>query len=593
MKLKRSILAPLAFVLATTMGSAASGRAAPKTEGKIFLMMVWDGLRPDLVDARETPNLFALQHEGVSFANHHAAFPTITMVNAAVLATGAEPGRAGILDDSMYFLPALGSNAAKWGALLNSPLGLENSNHLAALNGSSGFDGYLLEVEGVAEQIIREGGYVAIVGKQGPTFLFDDKADRRTHSSNYLFVADDLAQPQSFATIAATKPPMDLRDLNSIGARDQWFARLVISRALEAARATSHAGRPALIVFWQHNPDLVQHIAGLGSQPALDALRQGDSTLVAIREAIRKLGIDRRTDLMVVSDHGFATIRMSVSLTDLLVSAGIKKSSSSTDIVVARNGGNDLVYLSPAAYPSEEAERATLARIVDFAEAQDWCGPIFSKKAAPQNSATNRENRLGWIPGTFAQQLLGLYNSRRSPDLIISFREISELDNRALTGPTNPAFNVGSSGQMARKNASLPLIRPISGVVYSDSRSLSTGQGMHGAAGVRELHNFCAAVGPDFRRHFVDSAPTGNADVAPSIRKIFNLGTPAGASGRILQEALSRGERRAGSARQETLTSYLVLQGQEVITRLNLSHLEGRDYLDDSSVSRTTLNGSP
>ena len=206
---------------------------------------------------------------------------------------------------------------------------------------------------------------------------------------------------------------------------------------------------------------------------------------------------------------------------------------------------------------------------------------------------TNRQNRLGWIPGTFAQEMLSLYDPRRSPDLIISFREVPELDNRGLTGPANPAFIVGSGGQALRKNASFPLIRPIAGVVYSDIRYLSTGQGMHGAAGVRELHNFGATSGPDFRRHFIDLAPSGNADVAPTIRKIFNLNAPAGASGRVLEEALNRTEHRTGSSQEEILMSYLVLQGQEVITKLNLTHFEGRDYLDNSSVTRTTLNGSP
>jgi len=284
---------------------------------------------------------------------------------------------------------------------------------------------------------------------------------------------------------------------------------------------------------------------------------------------------------------------MSVSLSDLLVNAGIKKSSNSTDIVVAHNGGEDLVYLSSAAYESEEDRRATLARIVDFAEAQEWCGPIFSKKAASGGVATNRQNRIGWIPGTFAQEMLGLYNSRRSPDLIISYRELPDLDNHGLTGPSNPAFIIGANGQAARKNGSLPLIRPIDGVVYSDGHSLSTGQGMHGAAGTREVHNFCAATGPDFRRHFIDSAPSGNADVAPTIRKIFNLNTPAGAAGRVLQEALNRPGREASSPQEQVLTSYLVLQGQEVVTKLYLTHFEGRDYLDDSSVTRTSLNGSP
>jgi Type I phosphodiesterase / nucleotide pyrophosphatase len=589
------IWAATLLFLTMAHGGAQSAPAAPKAEGRIFLMMVWDGLRPDFVNARDTPSLFALQREGVLFAHHHAVFPTITMVNAAALATGGEPDHTGIFGDSMYFLPELGADAVesmpKLGPLLNSPLELENSKYLAALN--SGLKGYLLGVEDVAQQMLREGGYVAIVGKQGPTFLFDNEADRRNaNGSDYLFVADDLARPEASA---ARMPPMRLGDLNSISDRDQWFASIVIARALPAARVASSRGRPSLIVFWQHNPDLVQHIAGLGTRPALNALRQCDSNLAGIRAAIARLGIGHRTDLMVVSDHGFATIRMSISLADLLVTAGIKKSATSTDIVVARNGGEDLVYLSPAAYKSAEARRATLARIVDFAEAQEWCGPIFSEKAASPETTTNRQNRLGWIPGTFAQGLLGLYNPARAPDLIISFRELPDLDNRGLTGPGNPAFLVGAGGQAARRNGSFPLIRPITGVVYSDSRSLSTGQGMHGAAGMREVHNFCAASGPDFRHHFADSAPTGNTDVTATIRKIFNLDAPSGASGRVLRESLIRVERRPtpGPAQEEVLKSYLVLQGQEVVTKLHLTLFEGHDYLDDSSVTHTPLNGSP
>jgi hypothetical protein len=61
----------------------------------------------------------------------------------------------------------------------------------------------------------------------------------------------------------------------------------------------------------------------------------------------------------------------------------------------------------------------------------------------------------------------------------------------------------------------------------------------------------------------------------------------------VLLEALNRSEGRAGSPQDQVLTSYLVLQGQEVVTKLHLTHFEGRDYLDDSSVTRTPLNGSP
>ncbi len=585
------------FFVAVLFSGTALARAIPKRDGRVCIVMVWDGLRPDLVNERDTPNLFSLEHEGVLFSHHHAVFPTITMVNAAALATGGKPGYTGILDDAMYFRPLIRvktKNEQQHSMVLaDSPVNLENSANLAALNSSVMFNGYLVGVEGVAQQVLRKGGYVAIIGKQGPTFLFDDEADQRQPApSDYLFVADDLARPKLSDAMAASKPLMRLGDLQSVSDRDQWFAQILISRALPAARAASLKGHSALIVFWQHNPDLVQHVAGLGTQPALNALRQCDANLGRIRAALARLGLVHRTDLIVVSDHGFATIRMSVSLADLLVGAGIKKSATSHDIVVARNGGNDLVYLSRETFPSEEARRATLARIVDFAAAQEWCGPIFSRKPATQTSATNRQNRLGWIPGTFAQEALGVYNAERSPDLIVSFREITDLDNRGLTGPGNPAFVVGSGGQGLRQNASFPLVTPVPGAVYADSRSLSTGQGTHGAAGAHELQAFCAAIGPDFRRHFNDPLPSGNADLAPTIRQLLDLATPAGATGRVLEEALAP-PAETGPIHQEILTSYLVLQGQEILTKLRLTNYKGQDYFEDSSVTRTPLNGSP
>ena len=87
--------------LTTDDGKAAGPEIAPAPawatanpqvpEGRIFILMVWDGLRPDLVNPRDTPNLFALGREGVRFARHHSVFPTVTMVNAASIASGGRP----------------------------------------------------------------------------------------------------------------------------------------------------------------------------------------------------------------------------------------------------------------------------------------------------------------------------------------------------------------------------------------------------------------------------------------------------------------------------------------------------------------------
>jgi hypothetical protein len=244
--------------------------------------------------------------------------------------------------------------------------------------------------------------------------------------------------------------------------RDLYFARLTVEDALPAAKRAAKSGRPALVVLWQHNPDLTQHMAGLGTMPAIEALGLCDNNLMRLRAAIDSLAIANRTDLIVVSDPGFATINFRIVLSDMLVSAGLKKAHDSTDIIVAPNGGADLIYLSRTEFPTPESRRLILQKIVDFAEAQEWCGPIFSREPAAPAADIVRHGRvrhapkpkayLGWIEGTFSQSVVGLYNAARSPDLVVSFREVPDADNRKLTGPGNPAFLIAGAGQSSTAN---------------------------------------------------------------------------------------------------------------------------------------------
>jgi membrane-anchored protein YejM (alkaline phosphatase superfamily) len=41
--------------------------------------MVWDGLRPDSVNATDTPNLYALRQSGVNFSDNHSISATTTL----------------------------------------------------------------------------------------------------------------------------------------------------------------------------------------------------------------------------------------------------------------------------------------------------------------------------------------------------------------------------------------------------------------------------------------------------------------------------------------------------------------------------------
>ena len=75
---------------------------AAKKNDRHVVVVVWDGMRPDFVTERNTPTLWKLAGEGVTFRNHHSAYPTATDVNGAALATGVYPRRNGLLANREY-----------------------------------------------------------------------------------------------------------------------------------------------------------------------------------------------------------------------------------------------------------------------------------------------------------------------------------------------------------------------------------------------------------------------------------------------------------------------------------------------------------
>jgi arylsulfatase A-like enzyme len=593
-------VAMFAIVAASFVEKSAAFAASAR--GRIFVLMVWDGLRPDFVDAVNTPNLFALENAGVRFARHHSIYPTLTMVDAAGFATGASPSRSGIYGDMMYLLPVLDMARAATipdlGVLLGDPLNLEHSQYLAGLNDPRALDGHLMGLRTTAKEVERAGGFVGVFGKQGPTLLFDDEFAQpefnEKASHNFMFVADDMAAPATMAAEFARMPTMARNDFASIITRDAWLTKLAAEQALPEAKLASANGKPAMVVLWQHNPDITQHIAGLGTQPALDALHACDANLATVRAAITALGIADRTDLVVVSDHGFATIKATVPVARLLVAAGLKKELHSKEIVVAADGGGDWIYVSKKDFPTAKARRQIMQRIVEYVEAQDWSGPIFSAgplvvKHRGSSSDDGKSDYLGSIAGTFNQSAFGLGDNPRAADLIISFRELPDADNRDLTGAQNRAVVIGPNGPETVTNKSSALVHPVAGVIYSDADHFTTGMGMHGTAGARELHNFCAAVGPDFRRALVDNTPTGNADIAPTAGVILGRAPTAGATGRILREALADNHASTPPPVPVVATTTLVLKNSHIVTTVQLTRYAGREYLDGSQVQSLPL----
>jgi arylsulfatase A-like enzyme len=109
-------------------------------------------------------------------------------------------------------------------------------------------------------------------------------------------------------------------------------------------------------------------------------------------------------------------------------------------------------------------------------------------------------------------------------------------------------------------------------VQLSDT-ALQEGQGMHGGFGRDNTFNNMAAIGPDFKAHSVDDSPVSNADIVPTLAHVlgFEFADHKSLSGRVAAESLSLSHDVPVASRAATLSSppsvdrrHTVLQYQEM-----------------------------
>ena len=166
--------------------------AAAGTQRKVILF-VWDGLRPDSVTLKTTPNLWAMSQRGVVFHKNHATYPTFTMMNASSFNTGDFPAKAGFYGNWLWLGPNTlqGDNASKSRVDYNQPVFTEDWNMLTSLNGY--YNGQLLLVTRVLQAAQAKGLKTCIVGKSGAAFMFDLTREGYGIDENMVF-------PESLAT---------------------------------------------------------------------------------------------------------------------------------------------------------------------------------------------------------------------------------------------------------------------------------------------------------------------------------------------------------------------------------------------------------
>ncbi len=544
-----------------TMAASAAGAQAPASPPHNVVLFVADGLRFRMVDDSTAPTMAAIAREGVSLRNSHALFPTFTTANASAMATGHMLGDTGDFSNTIYTgfeVPGAGKSLTPF--LESDPVLGDVDEHFSGNYLDEATILKLARDKGYSTASVGKIGPALIfdhterTGTQ--TIIVDDATGRPAgiplspEMTDRLKAADlPLAAPPR----GANRNPGNMSTPGTLTANvaQQDYLAAVTTRAI--LPMFNERNKPFVLVFWSRDPDGTEHyqgdslnslVPGINGPTSLAAIRNADDDLARIRASLRELGLLDTTDIIVVADHGFSTIskesqtsstvkskfpgtpegRLPLGFVALDLAHALKEPLIDPDdnykpivegqhtkfgngliggdrnnprIVVAANGGSDLIYL-----PDGDKEMAK--RVIDALLAQDYVSGIFV------------DSKLGRFPGTLTLDDVALEGSAVTPHpaIAISFRSFDTICGE-----------------------------PVRCTVEVADTILQQGQGMHGSFSRADTWNFMAMQGPDFKSHFVDPAPASNADVGRTIAQLMQLDVSDKGKlvGRVLSEALPNG----------------------------------------------------
>ncbi len=408
---------------------------------KRAVLVIWDSLRADLVGPEFTPRLAAASPAFCGFAKHSTVFPSTTRTASASIATGCLPARHGLHGNAMA---------------------LDEGNGLVCLStGKADFRERLRKAKGrtllvptLAERLAGAGGCIVFSNASPGAAFFQDPDG---HGFLYNRAGSHGPGLIPVAPGEALTAPKGVAGDRSV--TDRFCEEVLKER------------QPALSVLWLSEPDNTGHRNPLGGSEHRKAISGSDDCFAQVLEVVdRYLGKD--TLVMTGSDHGNETTDRVIPIEQLLVSAGLKRSLDSPDVVVAPQGTSALVYASAEARPR-------LPDVRRFIESQDWAGSTA---------------------GGAELAALGLDTSD-SLALAVSLRK-SEAAN---------AFGIPGMSDLM-----LDRIEDLNHV----------GCGQHGGLGRWEMRPFLLVRGPGFPPGAIREERTCITDIAPTILR--HLGLPCG-----------------------------------------------------------------
>jgi len=440
--------------------------------------------------------------------------------------------------------------------------------------------------------------------KIGAAGLHSIVIDDATGGKNGVPLSDEMKEALTKANLPLETPPRgengksgDAKTPGTTSANIPQQAYMVEVASKVVLPMFKARNKPFVLVFWSRDPDGSQHntgdslntiTPGINGPTAMAGIKNADNNLAQLRKTLDDLGLAASTNIMISSDHGFSTISKEsktspsakISYDDTpkdflpmgFVAIDLAKALNlplydpnnknarvadnahpragngllgqdpvKPDVVVATNGGSDLIYI-----PSNDRKLA--GRTVKALLEQDYVSGIFV------------EDDLGRFPGTLPLSLLSLRGKAVTPhpSIVVNFRSWSS----GCEVPTNCSVEIADT-------------------------VLRQGQGMHGSFSRGDTLNFTAAIGPDFKAGYVDELPVSNADVGATAAKLMGLTQKSKGTlvGRVMTEAMPNGA--TPKAYAGTVTSKPSANGLRTV--LNFQRVGTQRYFDAAGFPGRTL----
>ncbi|MGZ9722727.1 alkaline phosphatase family protein [Rhizobium miluonense] len=445
-----------------------------------FLIVSFDGLRPDLIDSKQTPNLTRLKAMGATLTGQRTVYPSETRVAFPSLVTGATSSKHGMVGNKYV---DRNSNPQMYVDTADAVL-------LDRLNRESG--GMLMSAPTLGEILGRAGKSLAVLATNTPgtTRFFHHKAEEFRHVRISGHFAEACSPKVTLDAITAQFGP--LPPVPPKGEPDIEAQTFITSAFLDHVWP-QHA--PDVTILSYGEPDTASHFNGTGGVKTRQALSHCDAEFGRVLDWWESEGREAGVQIIAISDHGHITGHTQVSVLTELAAAGFRVGTAPAgdiDVVVVP-GQVGALYLA-------ERTQMQLTRLVEALTDKPWVGPIFTE---------GRNEVEGLAPGTFGSDLV-FGDHVRAPDVYFCFRADDSVDEFGLVG----------------------------GTFYDNDRR--PGLGVHGGLHPKELASVGIVAGNAFNgKGLLSHLPTGICDIAPTVLSMLGVPLPQTMTGRVLSEVIA------------------------------------------------------